>query len=167
MGVQIPLWDTNFIFFRNIFKYKKSIRFYTPPTFCIFDSLSFSCAISSFTFKYWKWSEVTQLCLTLCDPVDCSPPGSSIHGISQERVLEWVALSISRRSSQPRDWTWVSRVLAWRIPWTQEPGRLESTGSQRVRHDSAHIPLVCSFCLHGCRLTATLPGIVWCHSHQE
>ena len=39
-----------------------------------------------------KWSEVAQLCPTLCDPVDCSPPGSSIHGIFQARVLEWVPL---------------------------------------------------------------------------
>ena len=38
----------------------------------------------------------------LCDPVDCSPPGSSVHGILQARVLEWVAISFSRGSSQPR-----------------------------------------------------------------
>ena len=36
---------------------------------------------------------VTQLCPTLCDPMDCSPPGSSVHGISQARILEWVAIS--------------------------------------------------------------------------
>ena len=42
-------------------------------------------------------------CLTLCDPIDCSPPGSSIHGISQARILEWVAISYSRGSSSPRD----------------------------------------------------------------
>ena len=43
-----------------------------------------------------------QLCLTLCDPMDCSPPGSSVHGIFQERILEWVAMPSSRGSSQPR-----------------------------------------------------------------
>ena len=43
-----------------------------------------------------------------CSPMDCSPPGSSVHGIFQARVLEWVAFSSSRRSSQPRDWIWVS-----------------------------------------------------------
>ena len=53
---------------------------------------------------------VTQSYLTLCGPVDCSPPGSSVHGISQARILEWVAISCSRGSSQPRDWTCVSRV---------------------------------------------------------
>ena len=42
---------------------------------------------------------VTQLCLTLCDPVDCNPPGSSIHEILQAWILEWVAIPFSRRSS--------------------------------------------------------------------
>ena len=50
----------------------------------------------------------TKLCLTLCDPVDCSPPGSSVHGILQTRILERVAISFSRGSSQPRDQTRVS-----------------------------------------------------------
>ena len=44
--------------------------------------------------------------IRLCDPVDCSLPGSSFHGIFQTRVLEWVAIFFSRGSSQPRDWTW-------------------------------------------------------------
>ena len=51
---------------------------------------------------------VTQLCLTLWDPMDCSPPGSSIHEIFQAGILEWVAISFSRGSSWPRDWTVVS-----------------------------------------------------------
>ena len=51
---------------------------------------------------------VTQLCLTLCDPMDCSLPGSSIHGILQVRILEWVVISFSRGSSQPRDQTFIS-----------------------------------------------------------
>ena len=42
-------------------------------------------------------------CPTLCDPVDCSPPGSSVHGTLQARILEWVAVSFSRGSSPPRD----------------------------------------------------------------
>ena len=44
-------------------------------------------------------SEVAQLCLALCDPMDCSLPDSTVHGIFQARILEWVALSFSRRSS--------------------------------------------------------------------
>ena len=42
-------------------------------------------------------------CLTLCDPMDCSLPGSSVHGILQARILEWVAMPSSKGSSQPRD----------------------------------------------------------------
>ena len=49
-----------------------------------------------------------QLCLTLYKPMDCSPPVSSVHGILQERILEWVAMSFSRGSSHPRD-----RNLNW------------------------------------------------------
>ena len=47
---------------------------------------------------------------TLANPMDFSPPSSSIHGISQARILEWVAISFSRGSSQPRDRTWVSCI---------------------------------------------------------
>ena len=46
--------------------------------------------------------KVSQLCLTLCDPMDCSLPGSSVHGILQDRILEWVATPFSRESSQSR-----------------------------------------------------------------
>ena len=56
-------------------------------------------------------SEFAHSCPTLCDPMDCSLPGSSIHGIFQARVLEWIAISFSRRSSRSRDWTWVSRIV--------------------------------------------------------
>ena len=55
-------------------------------------------------------SEVAQSCLTLFDPVDCSLPGSSIHGILQARILEWVAISFSRGSSRPRYQTWISCI---------------------------------------------------------
>ena len=51
-----------------------------------------------------------QSCPTLCDPMDCSLPGSSVHGILQARILEWAAISFSRGSSQPRDWTCISYV---------------------------------------------------------
>ena len=132
--------------------------------------------------------------------MDCSLPGSSVHGIFQAIVLEWIAISFSRGSFQPMDWAWVSGIidrcftvwatrevlrltyykstilqfppsfvsqmvkglpamwesriwsLGWedplekemathsstltlKIPWTEEPGRLQSTGSQRVGHD--------------------------------
>ena len=53
---------------------------------------------------------ITQLCLTVCDLIDCSPPGSSLHGILQERILEWVAIPFSRGSFQPRVQTRVSCI---------------------------------------------------------
>ena len=54
---------------------------------------------------------VAQLYLTLCDPIDCSPPGSSVHGILQARILEWVAMPFFRGSSRPRNWTRVSHCM--------------------------------------------------------
>ena len=62
-----------------------------------------------------------QLYLTVCNPMDYSPPGSSVHGILQARILEWVAISFSRRSSLPRDRTCISYVSSIgrqvRFPW--------------------------------------------------
>ena len=62
-----------------------------------------------------KVSKVAQSCPTLCYPMDCSPPGSSVHGILQARILEWVAISFSRGSSQPGDRTQVSRIAGRRF----------------------------------------------------
>ena len=53
---------------------------------------------------------ISQSCPTLCDPMDCSPPGSSVHGSLQERILEWVTMPFSRGSSQSRDRTQVSCI---------------------------------------------------------
>ena len=53
---------------------------------------------------------VSQSCPTPCNPMDCSLQGSSVHGIPQARILEWVVIPFSRRSSRPRDWTWVSCI---------------------------------------------------------
>ena len=55
---------------------------------------------------------VTKLCSTVCGPMDCSPPGYSVHGISQAKILEWVAISFSRGSSQSRGGTWVSWIAS-------------------------------------------------------
>ena len=68
---------------------------------------------SSLVWKHYE-SEVrmliSQLCLTLYDPMDCSPPGSFVHGILQARILEWVAIPFSRGSSYPRHQTGVSCI---------------------------------------------------------
>ena len=50
---------------------------------------------------------VTQSCLNLCNPIGCRPPGSSVHGILQARILEWVAIPFFKGPSRPRDQTWV------------------------------------------------------------
>ena len=61
---------------------------------------------------------VAQLWPTLGDRMDCSLPGSSVHGLLQARILEWVAMHFSRGSSWPRDWTWVSHIVGrWFTIW--------------------------------------------------
>ena len=65
---------------------------------CIFFWTHYACVL------------VSQSCLTLCDPMDCSPPGSSDHGILQVRTLEWIVIPFSRGSFQPRDQTLVSCI---------------------------------------------------------
>ena len=64
----------------------------------------------SLTKKVFGGVLVAQSCPTLCNPMDCSPPGSSVHVILQARILEWVAILFSRGSSRPRDRTWVSCI---------------------------------------------------------
>ena len=77
---------------------------------------------------------VTKVCLTFCDPMDCSLPGSSVHGIFQARILEQVVISFSRGSLILGIWycplekgkATHSSILAWRIPWTVVHGVAES-----------------------------------------
>ena len=64
----------------------------------------FSCHI----LRLWVHAKLFQSCPTLCDPMDCTPPGSSVHGMLQVRILEWVAMPSSRGSSGPRDRTCIS-----------------------------------------------------------
>ena len=65
----------------------------------------------SITFQLESESVSCSVCLSFWDPTDCSLPGSSVCGILQARILEWVAIPFSRGSSQPRDWTWVSCIV--------------------------------------------------------
>ena len=67
-------------------------------------------------------TQLLQLCLTLCDPKDCSLPDISVHGISQSIILEWIAIFSSRRYSWPRNWTCLS-CLAGRFFTTELPGK--------------------------------------------
>ena len=64
---------------------------------------------------------IAQLCSILCNPMDCKPAGSSIHGIPQARILEGVVISSSRVSSWPRDWTHISCLTGWFFT-TEPPG---------------------------------------------
>ena len=68
---------------------------------------------------------INQSCLTFCDPVDCSPPGSSVYGISPARILEWVVIFSSRGSSRPGAQTCISQVSCSAGPFftTEPPGR--------------------------------------------
>ena len=68
------------------------------------------CFFKSHWKKKWWESNFWMSCLTLCDPMDCSPPSSSAHGMRQARILERVAISFSRGYSQSRDWTQVSCI---------------------------------------------------------
>ena len=97
----------------------------------------------------WVHFKLLQSCLTLCDPMDHSLPGSSVHEILQARIVEWVAMPSSRGSSWPSDQTHISYIsyicrkavaphssaLVWLIPWAEEPGGLQSMGSLRVEHN--------------------------------
>ena len=90
-----------------------------------------------------KWSEVKSLShVQLCDPMDCSLPGSSVHGIFLARILEWVVISFSRGTSQPRDRTQVSRIVgrcftAWatREAYREDPQTLHSNPPSYARHE--------------------------------
>ena len=82
-------------------------------------SCNWTCVMwESESHPFVRWNElmcvracsVAQSCPTLCDHTDCSPPGSSVHGVLQARILEWVAMPSSRGYSQPRDWTQVSYI---------------------------------------------------------
>ena len=61
-------------------------------------------------YKGCKWAKSLQSCLTFCYPMDCSPPGSSVHWILQARIMEWVAMPSSSGSSQPTDQIHISYV---------------------------------------------------------
>ena len=112
---------------------------------------------------------VAQSCPTLCDPMDCGPPDSSVRGILQARILEWVAVPFSRGSSQPRDWTQVSHIadsLLSEPP--RKPLRYNQFSSVAVvssslwPHGLQHIRLPCPSptpraCSNSCPLSW------WCH----
>ena len=91
------------------FSEKKLIDISLTNFFCYKTSACLLCLEISLIFQImWVCAKLLQPCSTVCDPMDHSLPGSSVHGILQARILEWVAMPFSRGSSQPRDWTRVS-----------------------------------------------------------
>ena len=81
----------------------------SPPLF----GVAYFNSANTFFYVMKHCCLVTRYVQLFCKPMDCSPPGSSIHGISYARILEWVAIFFSRESSQPTDWTWVSSTGRW------------------------------------------------------
>jgi len=123
-----------------------------------FNSLCF-CSVAK--WSEWRRSEVTQLCPSLCNPMDCSLTGSSVHGIFQARILEWSDISFSRGSSRPRNQTWVSCIVGSRFTiWgTRE---VQVMSSSLWPHGLQHARLPCPslsprVCSNSCLLSQ------WCH----
>ena len=78
-----------------------------------------------------------------CDPMDCSPPGSAVHGISLAGIVEWVAISFSRESFQPRDWTCVLCIAgklfttaSWEAPAEEDMPAKEAEDRGKVKCNS-------------------------------
>ena len=85
----------------------------------------------------------------LCDPVDCSPPGSSVHGISQAIILEWVVIPFSRKSSWPRDQTHISCIhcvsyIAGRFSPGEPPGKHFQIQSVQFSSVAQSCPTLCN-----------------------
>ena len=101
--------------------------------------------MSKWRFYVRVCAESLRSCPTLCDPVEYSPPGSSVPGISQTRILKWVVITFPRGSSQPRDQTWVSHVAGrvftiWASEQTLPVGKKRSK-LKCLSHTTAHLYL--------------------------
>ena len=99
-----------------------------------------------------RWSipgatSLTRSCPTLCNPMDCSPPGFFVHGILQARILEWVAISFSRGSSWPRDQTQVSHIVGRRFNlWATKDGQYwnQIDYIQKLNQEQIHLAQIAS-----------------------
>ena len=115
---------------------------------------------------------VAQSCPTVCNPMDCSPPGSCVHEIFQARILEWVAISFSRGSSQPRDQTRVS-CSAGRFftNWaTREVHDGISTYINILGHSAVCVHLLCASTVQAWRIqtcTGSYFTVVWSGRYKQ
>ena len=122
--------------------------------------LNLICSLVKKKKIYWPYiccCLVVKLYSTLYDPMDCSLPGSSVHGISQAKILEWVAISSSRGSFQPRDRTHISfnsSCMAGGFFTVELPGKLTGSISRfySVPFFSSCFLLVILLCFESCRL---------------
>ena len=123
---------------------------------------------------------VTQSCLDLCNPMDCSPPGSSVHGSLQARILDWVASkesawmwetqvwSLSQKDSLEKEIATHSSVLAWRIPWQRSLVGYNSwyctdsdTTDQLTLFTLISAAVSSEDCLHACSVISVVFDSVW------
>ena len=107
LGLSLFLWVINFVKQNRSFRKKMcprtSKQSWGPGEQKSQTGLYGNHRISFCYHPNWKGNSLSHV--RLCSPIDCSSPGSSVRGIFQARILEWIAIPISRRSSQPGDWT--------------------------------------------------------------
>ena len=119
----------------------KSLSFYIFPPWILTKLLSLNKSkfvwtthVFSILYTCAGLCLIAQSCPTLCNPIDCSPPGSSVYGIFQARILEWVAISFSGGSSCPRDQTpHLLSLLHW------QAGSLPLAGSRRLKREGIYV----------------------------
>ena len=111
------IFRKDYIFNRGVVIHHRKERGIEPP---LARDAPTSCSAKSYDILFFF--DCAQSYPTLCDTMDCSPPGPCVHGILQARILEWVALSFSRESSRPRDQTHVS-CIAGGFFTTEPPGK--------------------------------------------
>ena len=100
------------------------------------------CCWCSCYYNQCVWVLVTQWCLSLCNTMDYSSPGSSVHGIFQERILEWVDIPFTRRSFWPRDQTWVSCMAGrFHTVWATQEAHYFQLPSSVITWEKQHIKL--------------------------
>ena len=110
MFITVYFWWMNNLECVYVSKYLRILEFIVSFQFnCIglYDTSSLNCFEVCLMLAQCS---VSQLCPAVFDPMDCSPVFSSVHGIFQERILQWIVISFSRVSSLPRDWTWISHI---------------------------------------------------------
>ena len=120
------IWKV-FNYLTSMFTFPVCFQPFKSPAFFFLDFFLLCRSDSTLTPGPLEIILCSQSCPTLCDPMGCSLPGSSVHGILQARILEWVAIPFSRASSQPGDQTWVSHIAGrFFTVWTTREAQIQS-----------------------------------------